>query len=232
MKHEPILMLSSIIILLASCGKDPELPQETRFSILGDSYSTFEGYVQPDSNDVWYCPPPDNYINVTSVEQMWWYQVAQAMGWTLERNNSFSGSLVCNWNYGNYYGPYSFLRRMDNLGNPDVILVFGGTNDVWDGVSMGEFKYSDWTEEELCTFRPALACLFFRLQRLYPKAKVCFMADSALGDTFLESVHTIADYYGIHCIDLHDIEKDWDHPTAEGMTTIASQVVAALREMS
>lgn len=219
-------LLASLVILFSSCGKDPE-PQDTHFSVLGDSYSTFEGYVDPETNDVWSFY---DTIGVTQPEQMWWYQVAQATGWILDQNNSFSGSLVCNMNYNNYYGPHSFLRRMDNLGNPDVILVFGGTNDMWDEAPMGEYKYEGWTEEELCAFRPALACLFDGLQRSYPEAKIWFMADSALGEDFMESVHVIAAHYQIKSIDLHDIHKAWGHPNAEGMADIATQVVNAVLE--
>ena len=226
-----------LMFLFTSCVKDPlpqepedpdpVLPTEIHFSILGDSYSTFQGYVTPGSNDVW---PYYENIGVTEVGQMWWYQVSQATGWILDCNNSFSGSLISNMNYGNYFGPHSFLRRMDDLGDPDVILVFGGTNDIWDGVPMGEYLYGNWTEEGLCTFRPALACLFDGLRSHYPKAKIWFMADCVLGDEFLESVHTIATHYEVPCIELRDITKDWDHPNVAGMTDIATQVLAAVQE--
>lgn len=221
------IMLSAIVTILASCNKTP-METTTRFSILGDSYSTFEGYVTPDSNDVWYQLPPNNHIDVTSVEQMWWYQVMQAKGWELERNNSFSGSLICNQDVANYYGSYSFLRRMDKLGSPDVIFVFGGTNDVWNEVPWGEYQYSGWTEEELCTFRPALAKMCDGLRSLYPNAKVYFLFDTELGSEAEESVHTVLDHYGIQCIELYDICKSWNHPNAEGMTTIARQVIDAI----
>lgn len=226
MKQKLLLLLALLPLLLSSCGKDPE-PKETHFSVLGDSYSTLEGYVDPETNDVW---TYYDVIGVIEVEQLWWHQVGQTMNWMLEKNNSFSGSLVCNMNYDNYYGPHSFLRRMDALGNPDVILVFGGTNDIWDEAPMGEYKYEDWTEEELCTVRPALAALFSGLQRLYPEARIWFMADQALGDEFMESVHTITRHYHVGCIDLHDIHKDWAHPDAQGMTDIATQVVAAIQK--
>lgn len=225
MKHR-LLLLLTLLTLLSSCGKDPE-PKEIHFSVLGDSYSTLEGYVDPETNDVW---TYYDVIGVTEVEQLWWHQVAQAMNWHLDKNNSFSGSLICNMNYAHYYGPHSFLKRMDGLGNPDVILVFGGTNDIWDEAPMGEFKFEDWTEEELCTFRPALAALFSGLQRLYPEAKIWFMADGALGNDFMESVHTITRHYHVSCIDLHDIHKDWSHPDVQGMADIAAQVVAALQK--
>lgn len=233
--RKAIFLLALPIILLASCTKEPELPEGIRFSILGDSYSTFKGYVDPESNDVWYGPPPNNFIDVTSVEQMWWYKVSVETGWVLEKNNSFSGSLICNfWGYnsGPYYSPHSFIRRMDDLGNPDVIFVFGGANDVWNGAYCGDYVYSDWTENQLEQYRPALAYLFDNLARLYPKAKIFFLVDMDLSYTdverFVESVHTISRPYGVKCIDLYEIHKDWAHPNAEGQDDIARQVVDAL----
>lgn len=234
------LALVALAILMSACTK-PNDPKEIRFSILGDSFSAFKGYVYPDSNDAWYSPPPHNNINVTQVEQMWWHKVATEMGWMLDKNNSFSGSLICNfWGYnaGPYYSPHSFIRRMDNLGDPDVIFVFGGTNDVWNGAYYGDFVYSDWTEGQLEQYRPALAYLFENMKQLYPKAIVYFMIDTSLADfdhtgqLFVESAHTIARHYGIDCIDLHDIHKDWAHPNAEGQNEIAEQVLDYLETES
>ena len=67
-------------------------------------------------------------------------------------------------------------------------------------------------------------------------AKLYFLVDMGLSDSvdgqkFVTSVHTIARHYNIECIDLYDIQKDWSHPNAEGMTTIARQVVAVLRDV-
>lgn len=223
-------------MMMSACVK-PDDPKEISFSILGDSFSTFEGYVNPDSNDVWYCPPPNNLIDVTSVEQMWWYKLATKLGWVLDKNNSFSGSLICNfygYNAGPYYSPHSFIRRMDNLGNPDVIFVFGGTNDVWNGAYSGEFVYSDWTEGQLEYYRPALAYMFENLKQLYPKAKLYLLMDMHLstydneGLMFVESAHIIARHYGIDCIDLHDIHKAWAHPDLKGQDDIARQVIEVL----
>lgn len=215
-------------LLLSSCTKDPmpEGDEVVRFSVLGDSYSTFEGYVDPETNDVW---SYYDTIGVTSVEQMWWYQLAQNMGWVMEKNNSFSGSLISNRDAGGYYGPHSFIHRMDDLGDPDYILVFGGTNDMWQEVPMGDYIYSGWTDEDLCSFRPALAYLFVNLRALYPDAVLVFMADAELGDEFLDSVHLIADHYGVWCADLVDIDKMWNHPSAKGMSKIARDTEWAIR---
>ena len=222
-----IMFIIVLAIVMAACVKTPE---PTRFSILGDSYSTYEGYVYPDTNDVY----PYDEIGVTGVEQMWWSQVADSTGWLLERNNSFSGSLICNMNASDYYGPYSFIRRMNNLGNPDVIFILGGTNDVWNDAPFGDYVYSGWTEEQLCSYRPALAYLLYNMKRLYPKAIIYFVleTDPCPGGiseetqlNLIGSTHRIANHYNVDCIDLYDVHKKWWHPDVQGQKNIADQVL-------
>ena len=120
MKIRQIIVIMVAFAALTACVKEPK---ETRFSMLGESFSAYEGFVDPDSNDVY----PYDEIGLTGAEQMWWSQVADSTGWVMDINNSFSGALVCNFDdfsSGNYYAPNSYLRRMDNLGSPDVIFVF------------------------------------------------------------------------------------------------------------
>ena len=225
----------ALAVLMSACAKpdDPAQPTEIKFSVLGDSFSAFEGYVDPDSNDVYFY----ERIGVTSAEQMWWHKVATAKEWTLEKNNSFSGSLMCNFwgfNAGPYYKPHSFINRMDNLGDPDVIFIQGGTNDVYCGAYWGEFVYSDWTEGDIECYRPGLAYLFYNVQRLYPKAKIYYMIDMWLydydpvGRTFVEDALKIARYYNIDCIELRDVHKNEWHPDVQGQEDIARQVLEVL----
>lgn len=241
MNMNRLITLFALAIIMSACVK-PNEPKEIRFSILGDSFSAFQGYVEPATNDVWYCPPPNNYVDVTSVEQMWWHKVATKTGWVLDVNNSFSGSLVSNFwgfNTGLYFSPHSFIRRMDNLGNPDVILVFGATNDIYKRAALGDYVFDNWTEEELCMFRPAMAYMFDYLKRNYPTAEVYFMLDMELciSDTsiddatrqaYIESVHYITSHYNVSCIDIYGIQKDLWHPNVAGHATIASQLIDAI----
>mgnify|MGYP000294813429 CR=1 FL=1 len=49
------------------------------------------------------------------------------IGRLLEKNNSFSGSTICNTGYSKEdYTFCSFITRMKNLGSPDMILIFVG----------------------------------------------------------------------------------------------------------
>lgn len=69
-------------------------------SILGDSYSTFEGYLEPDTNFVWYWKiPQKQHTDVSSVTQTWWHLFIKENGYKLCQNNSFSGSTICNTGY-------------------------------------------------------------------------------------------------------------------------------------
>ena len=242
MKTNKLLLILAMAAVMTSCVK-PDEPREIRFSVLGDSYSAFEGYVDPETNDAY----PYEDIGVTSAEQMWWHKVATETGWVMEKNTSFSGALVCNaenFSAGSYYAPHSFIRRMDDLGQPDVIFVFGATNDacVHNGdyvpvVPLGDYVYSGWTEEHLCTFRPALSYLFENLRQMYPQAELYFLLDMDLGsggidvdrrDVFIGSIHRIASHYNVKCIDLEGVHKGHWHPNEEGQADIARQVIEAI----
>lgn len=228
-----IVLFIVVTMVMSACVKPTE---PIRFSVLGDSYSTYDGYVEPDTNELF----PYDEIGLTGPEQMWWWQVADSTGWLLDRNNSFSASLICNFrdfNGGDHYAPNSFIRRMDNLGNPDVIFILGGTNDIWNRVPFGDYVYSDWTEEQLCTFRPALAYMLDNLQQLYPNAKLYFLlethpcpggVDAEALLNLAESVHRIAYHYKVDCIDLYDLHKVWWHPDVQGQKDIADQVLEYL----
>ena len=202
-------------------------------AIFGDSYSTFEGYLTPDTMETWYFLNRNDpqRTDVKSVRQTWWWQVVKQMGWKLEVNNSWSGSTICNTGYNDAdYTHRSFMTRHSSLGRPDVILLFGGTNDSWCGAPIGEFKYADWKRADLYTFRPALAYLLEHMQDRYPTAKIYFILNSDLKEVVNTSVADICKHYNVPVIRLHDIDKSSGHPNQKGMKQIADQVVEALRK--
>ena len=194
-------------------------------SILGDSYSTFENYLACDSNEVWYFKGKQKRTDVTDVEQTWWHQLITKKGWRIEKNNSFSGSTICFTGYRREdYTNRSFVNRLKYLGSPDIILVFGATNDCWARSPIGEYKYEDWTNKELYTFRPAMACLLDGLKKHYPNVAIYFILNSELTEEINTSVKTICKHYDVPCIELKDIEKINGHPSIKGMKAIAEQV--------
>lgn len=198
-------------------------------SILGDSYSTFKGYVVPDTNYVWYPQEKAENNDVQDVRQLWWHQMICEHGYRLCQNNSFSGATICHTGYkGDDYSDRSFCTRLRYLGSPDVILVFGGTNDSWAKSPIGEFQYGNWQKSDLYNFRPAMAYLLANLQNYYPGTEVYVIINTELSEEVTSSMKTICDHYNVKYIQLVDIEKQWGHPSQKGMKAIADQVAAAL----
>ena len=126
-----LLNISVILFTLCANAQSDSL----RISILGDSYSTFVGWVVPDTNLIWYYPIESQYHqkgnDVCSVEQTWWHQVIKRMGAKLERNNAYSGATICYTGYrpkkdmpNADYSDRAFITRSNWLGNPDVILIY------------------------------------------------------------------------------------------------------------
>ena len=147
------LLLAAIVAVVPAFAEGNK-----KVSILGDSYSTFYGAVEPEGNEVWYFPDdkPEK-TDVTSPEQTWWRIFMERTGYELERNNSYSGSTVCNRGYkGDDYSRRSFINRMSDLGEPDLILIFGATNDYWAHVALSPEAAETPEPHPFYTFRPAM----------------------------------------------------------------------------
>lgn len=217
-----LLLLSTSILCMGQSRKS--------VSILGDSYSTFEGYLQPDTNRIWYWKQPKK-TDVNSVTQTWWHKFISRNGYRLCVNNSFSGSTICHTGYRKEdYSDRSFITRMNNLGCPDIIFIFGATNDSWANVPMGEYKYENWTKEELYQFRPAMAYMLSDMTERYPNVELYFILNNELSDKITESAKTVCAHYGIGCIELKDIDKQNGHPSIKGMEQITEQIEQYLKQ--
>lgn len=197
-------------------------------SILGDSYSTFEGYIEPESNITWYYEPVrDDRTDLRTVDQTWWHRFIKENGYKLCKNTSYSGSTVCNRGYeGDDYTDRSFLTRCKNLGNPDIILIFGATNDSWAGVPIGEYKYEGQTKGDLYTFRPALAKMMRMVTERYPNVEIYYIINDGLKDEIVESINTVCKHYNVPTIQLTGIDKINGHPSIKGMGQISDQLKA------
>lgn len=148
----------------------------------------------------------------------------------LELNNAFSGSTICYTGYNKEdYSDRAFITRSNKLGNPDIILICGGTNDSWAGSPIGDYVYGNWTKAELYSFRPAMAKMLYDLKANYPTARLVFMLNSELKPEINESVHTICKHYDVPCLDLQNVDKQQGHPSIAGMKAIADQVVKFLK---
>lgn len=224
-----IAALATAMLISANIAVSSQIRKSV--SVLGDSYSTFENYVEPKSNEMWYFvhPNPD-LTDVNDVKQTWWHQLIKEGGYRLEQNNSYSGSTICTTGYrGEDYTPRAFITRMDNLGCPDILLIFGATNDSWANSPIGEFVWSDWTEEQLKSFRPALTYMLSHIVDRYPNTELLYIINDGLKPEITSSIVEACDHYGVPYVQLKDIDKTAGHPNIHGMKQIKEQVAAALK---
>ncbi|MBQ0073324.1 MAG: hypothetical protein KBT34_03930 [Prevotella sp.] len=213
------IIISTLLLLLSVVGASA---QKISVSILGDSYSTFADYVEPDTNLVWY---PAQKNDVRRVEDTWWHQLITDMGWKLCKNNSYSGSTICYRGYNaEDYRLRSFENRADDLGNPDIIFIFGGTNDSWSGARVG-----DNDSKDLYTYRPALNKMLGYMVKRYINVKIYFILNSELRQDINEATLELCKLHGVPVIQLHDIDKQMGHPSVKGMKSIAQQIKQYLK---
>lgn len=105
-----------------------------RISVIGDSISTFRGFVPSGYG----CHYPTADYDLTSVSQTYWYRLAHDLmsDARIERNISFSGTAVTRttnpaYSSQSWYGK-DFCARFiaqGGVGRPDIVLIHGGTND-------------------------------------------------------------------------------------------------------
>ena len=210
------------LVLMFSCSA---LAQKKAVSILGDSYSTFEGWITPATNESWYFDVSRYGTDVVKATDTWWYKYIKDNDCKLCVNNSYSGSTVSYTGYGKAdYSERSFLTRMSNLGCPDVIFIFGATNDSWAGSPIGEYKYEGWTRQDFYSFRPSMAYMLSWMTQHYPNVEIYFLLNDGLSKEVNESVDVICAKYEVPVIKLHDIDKKSGHPSIKGMASIAAQI--------
>ena len=140
--------------------------------ILGDSYSTFEGYI-PEGYIHYYSRADREETDVNAVGQTWWKKLLDDTESNLILNCSYSGTTVCNTGYdGEDYSDKSFVARLDKLidggffkeNNIDTFFIFGGTNDTWSGAPVGELMYDGWSKADLYNALPAFCYMLSRVK--------------------------------------------------------------------
>lgn len=215
-----------------------------RLCILGDSISTFGTPDQSNSEGKWTYPgnrcsyPQSNLF--TDVEYMYRKQLINKTGMVLGINESWAGSLVSNTQASDSgdMGPnrcISSMTRINHLGEngtPDIIVVYGGTNDIPD-TSLGTFDPENPVvltnkstianpanltdtqireELDVSTFVNAYVAMLVRLQYIYPDALIICMTPNYCKtyygsnyvkmNNFVSTMKEICDYFGVPYIDL------------------------------
>lgn len=216
-----------------------------KISIIGDSISTFQGEV-PQGNAIWY-PKAD----VTSKELTWWGKLIEENEMILEVNNSWSGSELGNSKGGN--SPFTTEARWNNLGNPDIILVFGGINDFANNRTLGEFN-TDTQDRDLSMFKQSYQYLVEKLQTNYknsqlflvvpiPPAKFEVFKKNTQNWKYQDLIKAVKDLAEMYCVKTIDLSKsginfkngdlylhDGIHPNKKGMELMSNFVENSLKD--
>ena len=215
-----------------------------KISIMGNSRCTFNGYI-PSGNATKY---PAN--DVTTVNQTWWWKVINALGAKLELNNSYSGGRVTTVESAK---SYITLYNNHGLGNPDVIFLWGGINDLRNSAVLGGLNFDTPTESlDKTTFAGAMDYLVRTIMADHPNAYIVMFIEDCLSfnEAWVQVLYDIANHYYvprwevnsankggiIGVIDLSNLmseAKRYDslHYNAEGMQTIASETLKKLASM-
>ena len=204
--------------------------------ILGDSYSTFAGYI-PDGYYAYYTPEKQEYTDLTRVEDTWWHRIATATGGTIVRNCSWSGTTMCNTGYGGFCPDSSFVGRLNRLGAEgffrdnriDTFFIFGGTNDSWADSPIGENKYDDFTDDDLLCALPAFCYLLSRVKKYVPDARVVnILNDVVIKADLSEGYAEACLHYGVEIVRAGEFAMDNGHPNILGMEQICDRVLEEL----
>ena len=229
-------------------------------SILGDSISTYDGWI-PEGFNVFYPLRGD----LTDVSQTWWKSLIDDTGMELCANNSSSGS-TCSGDslsiddpmFGCSDGRLSFLAGSQGR-LPDIIVIYMGTNDLLNGVPIGDNDGTKLVEEgNVENFSDAYCLMLDKLASYYPTAQIfcCTLApvgdwgtnqpfvifENHLGLTaeeYSDQIKVIADSKGAAVIDLYhcgitvdnlaEMTTDGVHLTLVGMELVKEKVLAALQ---
>ena len=204
--------------------------------IIGDSYSTFEGYI-PEGYHPFY--PIHKNSRVDKVTDTWWHKFVTETEANLVRNDSWSGSTVCytGRNSPEYGYRSSFVNRFHLMKKEDffkkneidTVLIFGGTNDSWlDTTPKGEEMLEGWTEESLYSTLPAISYLIAKLKEEIPDGNIIFIINTELDERIVNAIKSASEHFGTSYVELHDFDKVEGHPTPVGMANICNQILKAI----
>ena len=176
-----------------------------KVSILGDSISTYTGYI-PSDYSIFY---PENG-GITDVKDTWWMRVINGSNAVFCADASYSGSTTSGVSTEQNDGrPGVSDRRIGDLTSPDgmkpdVILVYMGANDLLVNIPIGD---NDGTravaEGDIENFTDAYTLMLDKVKKAYPDAhvycitfhEICRWDESGNGYTFKSDTGFISSQY-------------------------------------
>ena len=226
-------------------------------SIMGDSISTFAGYIPTaDGFNLEHLAryPQDDLL--TDVNETWWMQVITELDAKLGINDSWrgatlSGGAPVTTGTTGENAAMSNLVRIQNLGangTPDIILLYGGTNDLAHVSKVGSFNAAtaptsvDLTTAKWDNLADGFVHTLLRMRHYYPNAQIVALLPAVTTSYYSNEklaeanavMAQICQHYGIPYTDLRDCGittaelPDGIHPNAAGMDYITAAVLDVL----
>lgn len=137
-------------------------------SILGDSISTFSGYI-PSGSNAYYTGSKGG---VSTASLTWWGKVMSALGMNLCVNNSNNGNCASNINGDAKNGLIRASALHTDTVTPDVIIVYLVTNDFYGRANVGTYNGQGAVPTDQSTFRAGLSMILDTINTNYPFAEV------------------------------------------------------------
>lgn len=222
-----------------------------KYSVLGDSISTFEGY-HPYNYSVYYENERCKFNGLESVNDTWWYIVGEKLGAELCVNDSYSGSRVSGGGFPCACSDKRLTRLKTECDTPDIIFVYMGFNDYFNGVKIENPGYLKIREEDgHFFFSEAYEYMLNRLKELYPNAQIVCgtLVRTKLRDNadwvmpyeyygidirnYNKVIRQVCEKCGVTLADLAKLDIQYEtldtaHPTKEGHKTLAEMWLKCL----
>jgi lysophospholipase L1-like esterase len=238
-------LLTMVLTLFTGKEKVQAATDTLNVSILGDSISTYSEYTQYSNIGGDYYPGNGN---LSSVNDTWWMSVINSHGYNLDSDESLGGSRVT-WtgeatdNYYHLGDNYSMSsdKRIASLTKngvkPDLVIVYGGTNDAICNVNMGNIN--NITANGRSDFASAYTTTINKIKLFYPGVKIICVApyntSSYSASTVANIIQVVAQRTGSTFVNLQSLNmsgylnSDYIHPNKLGMALISQKINNAIQ---
>lgn len=238
-----------------------EILKGKKLSILGDSISTFKDShhspsYNPEGNATYYYQD-DTKKTPNDINDTYWMKLINKYEFTLGVNESYSGSYISKTS--DNVPAMCSTSRVESLGsngNPDLVFLYGGTNDfqAQSGYTEGTFDinkiYLNETGDSFNDFSTGFAVTIERIQNAYPKAEIVVLLNNSgksiairnQGDDVMKSIcnsYIESRGFNINIVDLREsffleVGNEYTlnnmHPNAAGHNKIYEFVSEKLSE--
>ena len=226
--NTPIALQAGYIKTLTIDAATASVGGKLRVGVIGDSISSFSGII-PSGYKAYY---PKSDCDVDKWTKTYWgILINEYWDADLDVNCSWSGGCVAPGVSGKTVGS-DFVTRCTDFVNPDVILLFGGTNDAIasNGVALGDYNYDlpFGSLDTNCRFRDSYIAVIKAIQANYPAAKIIIILGDHVTGEYATSVEEIAKHYEIPYVDFRGDDNvtkySGSHPNYNGMKYMAKKI--------